>query len=206
MCQDTYQGINRRREKQHMKTNSKLNSMVVSALLCAIGIVIPIISPFKIIMEPASFTLASHVAIFIAMFISPSMAAFVTFGTAIGFLMSGFPIVVVLRAASHIVFALIGSFYLKKFPDVLNSFKTSHVYSFAVGIVHGVCEILVVIPFYFGNHMSYGYYAKGFVASVVLLVGVGSLIHSMIDFYLAQVIWKHVAKALKLSEGAGANQ
>jgi len=188
-----------------MKRNNKLNSMVVSALLCAIGIVIPIISPLKITMEPASFTLASHVAIFIAMFISPSTAAFVAVGTTIGFLMSGFPIVVVFRAASHIVFALIGSFYLKKFPDTLNSFKTSQIYSFAIGIVHGLCEVLVVIPFYFGNHMSSGYYAKGFVTSVVLLVGVGSVVHSMIDFYIAQVIWKHVAKAVKLPEGISVN-
>lgn len=188
-----------------MKRNNKLNSMVTSALLCAIGIVIPIISPLKITMEPASFTLASHVAIFIAMFISPSTAAFVAVGTSIGFLISGFPIVVVLRAASHVVFALIGSFYLKKYPNTLNSFKSSQIYSFVIGVIHGLCEILVVIPFYFGNHMSSGYYAKGFVTSVVLLVGVGTIIHSMIDFYLAQVIWKHVGKAVKLPKAISAN-
>lgn len=60
-------------------------SMVVSALLCAIGTVIPIISPLKITLEPASFTLASHVAIFIAMFISPATALFVAVGTTAGF-------------------------------------------------------------------------------------------------------------------------
>ena len=51
--------------------NSKLNTkeIIMAALLCAIGIMIPMISPIKIVLEPASFTLASHVAIFIAMFI-----------------------------------------------------------------------------------------------------------------------------------------
>ena len=70
------------------------SSMVISALLCAIGIIIPIISPLKITLEPASFTLASHVAIFIAMFISPASALFVAAGTAAGFMIAGFPIAV----------------------------------------------------------------------------------------------------------------
>lgn len=193
------------RKEKKMKRNNNLNSLVVSALLCAIGIAVPIVSPIKITMEPASFTLASHVAIFIAMFISPSTAAVVAVGTAVGFLMSGFPIVVVLRAASHIVFALFGALYLKRFPNTLKSFKSSQIYSFAIGVVHGLCEVLVVVPFYFGNSMSIGYYAKGFVISVVLLVGVGSVVHSMIDFYLAQVVWKAAGKMVKIPKEAKAN-
>ena len=188
-----------------MKRNNNLNSMVVSALLCAIGIVIPIISPLKITMEPASFTLASHVAIFIAMFISPATAAVVSLGTAAGFMMSGFPIVVVLRAATHIVFSVVGALYLKKFPNTINSFKSSQIYSFVIGLIHGLCEVLVVMPFYFSNNMSSGYYAKGFMISVVLLVGVGTIVHSMVDFYLAQAIWKPVTKAVKLPKEVNAN-
>ena len=71
--------------------NSKINtrSMIISALLCAMGI-IPIFSPIKIIFEPASFTLASHVAIFIAMFISLRTALFVTIGTTLGFFLGDF--------------------------------------------------------------------------------------------------------------------
>ena len=42
-----------------MKRDTKLQTMVVAALLCAIGIVIPMFAP-KIVLEPASFTLASH--------------------------------------------------------------------------------------------------------------------------------------------------
>ncbi len=180
-------------------------SMVISALLCAIGIVIPIISPLKITLEPASFTLASHVAIFIAMFISPSTALFVAIGTTVGFFMAGFPIVIVLRAASHIVFATVGAFYLKKHHNTLKSFKSSQVYSLAIGLMHGISEVLVVIPFYLGNNMTSAYYAKGFTVSVVLLVGVGTVVHSMVDFYLAQVIWKPISKAVKLPEEVSVN-
>ncbi|NLJ57818.1 MAG: hypothetical protein GX339_03125 [Tissierellia bacterium] len=187
-----------------MKRNNN-RGMVISALLCAIGIVIPIISPLKITLEPASFTLASHVAIFISMFISPATALFVAVGTAVGFLMAGFPIVVVIRAASHVVFATLGSLYLRKHPDRLKSFKSSQIFSMVIGLIHGIGEVLAVIPFYFGNSMSLAYYAKGFIVSVVLLVGLGTLVHSMVDFYLAQVIWKSVSKAVKLPEEVSIN-
>ena len=72
--------------------NSKLNTkeVIMAALLCAIGIMIPMISPIKIVLEPASFTLASHVAIFIAMFISTKVALLVTVGTTIGFFIRRF--------------------------------------------------------------------------------------------------------------------
>ena len=59
----------------------------------------------KIVLEPASFTLASHVPVFIAMFISPLVAFAVALGTTIGFLMSGLPVIIVMRALSHVVFA-----------------------------------------------------------------------------------------------------
>lgn len=183
-----------------MNRNSNLNLIVTSALLCAIGIIIPIISPLKITLEPASFTLASHVAIFIAMFISPATAVSVAAGTAAGFLFAGFPIVIVFRAASHVVFAFVGALYLKKHPSALKSLKSSQIFSFTIGLLHGISEVIIVIPFYFGNHMSSAYYARGFIVSVVLLVGVGTVVHSMVDFYLAQAIWKPVSKSVKLPE------
>jgi len=189
-----------------MNRNNKLHAMTISAMLCALGILIPIISPIKITLEPASFTLASHVAIFIAMFISPFTAIFVSIGTTIGFLIGGFPIVVVMRAATHIIFVIFGATLLKKFPNIINSIKTALPFSIAISVIHGVCEVLVVLPFYFSNSMTAGYYAKGFITSVILLVGVGTVIHSMIDFYLAQVIWKHVSKAVKIPEHINMNE
>lgn len=178
--------------------NSKLDvkSTVTAALLCSIGIIIPLFSPIKIILEPASFTLASHVAIFIAMFISPSTALFVAFGTTAGFLFGGFPIVVVLRALSHVVFVLIGSLYIKKNKKVTNSIKSSIPFSFGIGIVHAVCEVLIVIPFYFGFSLSEGYYTQGFFTSVLCLVGIGTVIHSIIDFSISVYIWNLLPKAV----------
>jgi niacin transporter len=179
--------------------------MSISALLCAVGIVIPMISPVKITLEPASFTLASHVAIFIAMFISPFTAIFVSVGTTLGFLLGGFPIVVVMRAATHVIFASVGAFILKKSPGITNSVKSALPFSIGIAILHGISEVMIVIPFYFSNSMSSGYYAKGFTFSVLMLVGIGTIVHSMVDFYFSQIIWKYVTKAIKLPIHSSSN-
>ena len=174
-----------------MKSNS-VQKMVLAALLCAVGIVIPMFSPFKILLEPASYTLGSHVAIMIAMFLAPAVAAFVSLGTALGFFFGGFPLVIVLRAATHVVFAVLGAWYLQKSPDTIKSVPKSTVFSLLLGALHAVCEVAVVMPFYFGDRLSAANYANGFFYSVVLLVGVGTVVHSMIDFAISLAVWKAV--------------
>lgn len=171
-----------------------VSKLVVAALLCAIGIAIPVFSPFKIVLEPASFTLGSHVAIFIAMFISPAVALAVAFGTACGFFFGPFPIVVTFRALSHVVFAFVGASLLQKKPGILKSARQTAAFSLGVGLLHSVCELAVVTAFYFGNGMSESYYASGFVASVLLLVGLGTVVHSVLDMGIALVIWAPINK------------
>ena len=97
------------------KNTVRIQRMCVAALLCAIAILIPMISPVKIQLGPMSFTLGSHVAIFIAMFISPAVALTVELGATLGFLLAGFPPVVVLRALSQVVFVAIGAFLLANY-------------------------------------------------------------------------------------------
>jgi len=179
-----------------MNKNS-VHQVVISAMLCAIGIIIPMFSPLRVVLEPASFTLGSHIAIFIAMMVSPGVAAAVSLGTALGFFLGGFPIVVVLRAATHVVFAVAGALWLKKQPGMLGSLPKICLFSFVVASIHGVCEVIVSSEFYFRNAMSEGHYAQGFVMSVLLLVGVGTIIHSMVDFALALIIWKPISKSIK---------
>ncbi len=65
-------------------TKNKLYHMVLAGILCAIGIVVPMFMP-RIVLGPMSFTLASHVAVFLGMFISPAVAVAVCIGTTIGF-------------------------------------------------------------------------------------------------------------------------
>ena len=179
-------------------SSQKLYRMVVAALLCAVGILIPMFSPIKIQLDPASFTLASHVALFLAMFVSPGVAVAVSIGTTLGFFLAGFTLPVVLRAASQVVFAVLGACYIQKHPEAaLRPAKPQNLlFSFLIGIVHGVCEVLVVVPLYFGGSMA-AYEAKGFFVSVVLLVGVGTVIHSMVDFGIASVIWAPLRQVMR---------
>lgn len=165
--------------------NRKLFPLVVSSLCIALGILIPIISPVKIIIEPMSFTLASHVAIMIAMFISPGCAVSVAFGTTLGFLLAGiFPLPVILRALSHVVWAYFGAVYLKKHPKAMQSFKAIIVFAATIAILHSLCEILVVLPLYVSQTThSLFQLLFGF-------IGLGTFIHSLIDFALSVLVWK----------------
>lgn len=170
-----------------MKKTVSVQRMTTAALLTAVGILIPTFSPLRFVLEPASFTLASHVPLFLSIFISPLTAAAVAAGTTLGFFLGGFPIMVVLRAASQIIFAVTGAFLLQKFPGIVNNFAKMQLFSFGLGLLHATGEVLAVSPFYatgaMGNTYSYAYMVLG-------LVGVGTLVHSMVDFALAQLILK----------------
>jgi len=191
------------REKAMFNLRKRIYGITVAALLCAVGILIPMFMPIKIIIEPASFTLASHVAIFIAMFISPLTAVFVTIGTTLGFFLAGvFPPVIVARAASHIVFATVGSLMLKKQPELIGTIPKATAFSLFLAIIHGICETIVVLPFYFLNMLAPQNYEKGLFYSVILLVGVGTIVHSMVDFYLAYVIWRPLKQAVGTGKSA----
>ena len=133
---------------------SKVQRLTISALLIAVGILIPLFSPIKLVLEPASFTLGSHVAIFIGMFISPVVAISVAVGTTFGFFIGGFPIIVVLRAATHVIFAGIGALILEKRPKILSSTKNTILFSFLIGLLHAACEVVVVMFFYFASGME----------------------------------------------------
>jgi niacin transporter len=168
--------------------SKNITIIAISGLLIAIGLIIPMFSPVRIILEPASFTLASHVPIFIAMFISPVVAVAVAAGTTLGFFFGGFPIIIVFRAATHIIFALIGAIYIKKIlPGKLGGAKL-RIFSFFIALIHALGEVVVVSAFYFGGNIGYAHTQQGFVMSVLILVGAGTVVHSMVDLELAHLV------------------
>jgi niacin transporter len=179
-----------------MVKRKSIYSVAIAAVLCAVGILIPMTFP-KIVIPPASFTLASHVAIFIALFISPGVAAAVCIGTTLGFVLSGLPFPIWMRAATHIIFALIGAFLIKKDPTILKSPKKSVLLGLLLGLIHAVCEVLVITPLYFGDALQEGFYSSGFLWAVIVLVGLGTLVHSCIDYAISIGIWKALEKVNK---------
>ncbi|EFT93713.1 hypothetical protein [Enterococcus faecalis] len=184
-----------------MKTNS-VKRLTISALLIAMGIIIPMVMP-RIIIGPASFTLASHVPVFIAMFISPVVAIAVSLGTGFGFFLSATPIIA-LRALSHLIFAVIGAVILQKHPEILINKEGKftllngklQLFNVGIGVIHSAAELVVVSVFYTMGNLPGTYYTAGFMYSIFLLMGVGGLIHSLVDFsiayFLASTLSKHV--------------
>ena len=184
-----------------MKTNS-VKRLTISALLIAMGIIIPIVMP-RITIGPASFTLASHVPVFIAMFISPVVAIAVSLGTGFGFFLSATPIIA-LRALSHLIFAVIGAVILQKHPEILINKEGKftllngklQLFNVGIGVIHSAAELVVVSVFYTMGNLPGTYYTAGFMYSIFLLMGVGGLIHSLVDFsiayFLASTLSKHV--------------
>ena len=176
-------------------SSQKLYRMVVAALLCAVGILIPMFSPIKIRLDPASFTLASHVALFLAMFVSPGVAVAVELGTTVGFLLAGFPPAVVLRALVQILFVVVGAYVLARKPGTLNSFAGMSVWVLGTGLLHAVAEALVSTWFYFGGSIDQ---SKGFFTTIILLVGVGTLAHHIVDFAISYIIWRPISKIIRI--------
>lgn len=175
-----------------MKNNSVRN-LTISALLIGLGILIPMVMP-KIVIGPASFTLASHVPVFIAMFFSPLVAIAVVLGTTFGFFISTTPIIA-LRAFSHLIFAVIGAKYLQKHPElVLKNGKFTlangrfQIFNLIIGIIHAVAEMLVVSAFYFMGNMPDTFYSQGYLYTVFILMGIGGLVHSLVDFNIAYFV------------------
>ena len=168
---------------QAIARKSNVFKLTATAVLIAIGILIPMVAP-RIVIGPASYTLASHVAIFIAMFISPSVAIGVTLGTTIGFFFGGFPLVIVFRAASHIIWALPGAIYLSRIDKFNISWVRLRIFSFVIAIIHAAAEMAAVALFYFGSG-SLG--NLGFVW-LLSFIGLGTVIHSMVDLEIANVV------------------
>lgn len=170
----------------------KSKSLAISGLLTALGILIPIIfAPYAIRIEPyASYTIASHVPVMVAMFFSPSIAIAVAIGTSIGFLMTTTPIIFA-RALSHVVFALIGAKYIQSNPKLLISKKYTVLFNLSLALVHVLAEMLIVTPFYFANGT---FTFQTFFVTILGFVGIGGFIHSFIDFTLASIVVKRLPK------------
>ena len=167
--------------------------LTITALLIAMGIIIPLVMP-RIVIGPASFTLASHVPLMIAMFFSPNIAIAVALGTAVGFLLTS-PFIIALRALSHVIFAWVGAMYLQKHPELTLDQKKFQFFNVWIALLHTIVEVLVVAIFFlFGNTAGTSYDGSLFVFLVVFM-GLGGFVHSLVDYNIAYFISKPLSRA-----------
>lgn len=159
-----------------MRNNIK--KLTYTALLTAFAIIIPLYFGFlKINLGPFTATLASHVPLFLAMFLGPTAAVAVGLGSALGFLITT-PLVVVARAFMHVFVGFVGGSLIKKgvsFRKVV----------LITAPIHGVLEAIAVIPFGFT------------VYKVLVVVGVGAILHHLADGIISYVLVKALSKTGK---------
>ncbi|MBO3642382.1 hypothetical protein [Streptococcus suis] len=167
-----------------LSSKNSVKQLSISAILTAFAILIPLMMPIKIIIGPASYTLASHIPLFIAMFISLATAIFVALGSSLGFFLAGFPIVIVFRALTHLFFLTLGAVLVKRFPILMDS-KRFLLLGIGLNLLHGLGEYIVVMVLTSGEQTSATYWI-----TMLGLVGVGSAIHGLLDFSLAYYFWK----------------
>lgn len=193
-----------------MKTNKALKSLIVSAMLTAISFVFVYFVP-TIDLGVWSFTLGSHVPTFIACFISPYVAVFTYLGTLLAFMIKVGNPIVWLRAGSHLGFVVLALLIFRKVESPsqgISVYKHNYfepgtnagVYvkivliALLLAVVHAALEVLAVLV-----GLSIGISVANSSAEYILItVGVGTMIHSLLDFFIAYLVFVPLRKAVKL--------
>lgn len=145
----------------------KIKKMVLTGLLMALAIIIPMVS-IRIVFPPFSATLASHVPVFLSMFLGPFSAATVAVGSALGFFITSDPAIAA-RAFMHLGVAVLGAYMLKSGRKYWTTMTV-------LAPIHGLLECLIVVPFGFSLYQA------------LVVVGIGTVIHHFIDATITKVI------------------
>ncbi len=125
-----------------MNRKTKTSDIVLAAMLTAISMLITFL-PFKLVVGPFSVTPGSHVPTMIAAFINPTVAILTVVGSCIGFFISTGNILIVIRAATHIVFALLGLFMIRH--RVLKNYALNLILIVVItSLIHAGLEAIVV--------------------------------------------------------------
>lgn len=161
-----------------VKMRGNVRKLTFTALLTAFAIIIPLYFGFlRINLGPFTATLASHVPLFISMFFGPYAAIAVGLGSTLGFLMTT-PLVVVARAFMHVFVGATGAVLIKRgvsFRKVI----------LITAPIHGILEAIAVIPFGFT------------VYKVLVVVGVGTILHHLADGAISLALVKALEKSGK---------
>ncbi len=151
--------------------------LLYGALLTAVSLLIPLAFRgwLQVVIPPFSATLGSHVAVMLAMFVSPLVAAAVGVGSMIGFFITLTPVIGA-RASIHILFGVLGALLYRRGAKPWQVFVVT-------APVHALGEALVVIPFGFPMYAA------------LVTVGIGTLLHHVVDASIALSLYVSLGKA-----------
>lgn len=156
----------------------KTRELVLTAIFIAFSLIIPMFFP-KLVLPPFSATVASHVPVMLAIFISPLSAILVGIGSTIGFLIILGPVIAA-RAATHIVFGGLGAWLFRRGVKPWQALL-------AMLPVHALLESLIVLPFGFSLY-------EGFI-----VVGIGTALHHLIDMAITLILLKPLGRSLAVA-------
>ncbi|MBE7022141.1 MAG: hypothetical protein E7414_02855 [Ruminococcaceae bacterium] len=173
------------------KATSSIKSITIAGLLTALAIVVPLFMPKLPVPQPFSVTPASHLAVILAMFVSPFTVICTVIGSTIAFFAVLGP-VVAMRAFSHIIFALVGCYLIKKRYNLVLIIVVT-------ALLHALGEVAVVFVFsLFGMADAAVYFLWGVTGGITVL-------HHCFDFVIALVVYKALRMAPGLVELAPVN-
>lgn len=166
--------------------NKKTKELALAAILTALSILITY-SPLKLVTPFFTLTLGSHVPTLLSMFLSPWVIVMTVIGSCIGFFLT-IPapnsIIVVVRAATHLIFALAGYKMLKK--GTVNVFiviaVTALLHALAEGIVVYILTPIIL--------------TDGTIALTAAAIAfIGTILHHLIDCAITAPIAAALKKA-----------
>lgn len=169
-----------------MKKNLNTKTIVNSGVLIALSIIMPYFMP-TITLSFTTFTLFSHVPVIIAMFISPITGLLACVGTTLAFFLKS-PLHVALRAATHIIFVMVGSIMIK----LGKGRKTWYYIIFLgimLGLIHAVSEVFAIFFYRLAMEMELSAYY------IIVEVGLITLMHHAIDYTASLIVYQACAKA-----------
>ena len=164
---------------------NKTKELALASILTALSVLITY-SPLKLVLPFFTLTLGAHVPTMLAIFVGPWVTVMTIIGSCVGFFLT-IPapnsIIVVARAATHLIFALAGISMLKKNYNIfLIIILTAVLHSLAEGVV-----VYILTPIILDNATA-AYTAGGIAA-------LGTILHHAIDSAITAPILIALTKA-----------
>lgn len=155
---------------------TRTKTQMYIAMLSGLTILFALIMP-RVYMGPFTATLGLHVPLFLSFIFGPIGAFWVGTISAIGFILTGLPLVIAARAAMHGGVGLLGGWL---FTQRKWSFLSTLI---ATAPLHAGAEALIVLPFGFTFEQG------------LWLVGAGTLAHHGLDSTIALFIRRILTKS-----------
>lgn len=196
--------IPKKTEKRPALNPTKI--ITYSAVLSAVGLAVVMFMP-TLNIGITTVTPGSHVALMLAMMIHPIVAAFTGVVTAVAFFLKHAQPEVIFRAFSHLVFAIPGAFLAQKLfkpqekiTDLKKLTVKALVLNGVTALIHAVAEMLAITLAFLILTLAMD------VANVVvtaqrifLIVGLITLAHSVVDFFIAYAVYIPLRRARLVS-------